>query len=36
MARFIRKFAELILYLAMLILIAVCFTGEGLFIYEGF
>lgn len=36
MARFLRKTVEVILYTIMLALVAVCFTGKGLFIYEGF
>lgn len=36
MARFTRRLIEVILYLAMLILVLIYFTGKGLFIYEGF
>ncbi|SDE51157.1 hypothetical protein SAMN04488602_13134 [Paenibacillus sp. cl123] len=36
MARIARRFIEVIVYLVMLILVLVYFTGEGLFIYEGF
>lgn len=36
MAAFLRKAAEVIVYTIMLVLIAICFTGKGLFIYEGF
>jgi hypothetical protein len=36
MAPFIRKVAEVIVYLAMLTLVLIYFTGKGLFIYEGF
>lgn len=36
MAPFIRKTVELLAYLIMLILVLIYFTGEGLFIYEGF
>jgi hypothetical protein len=36
MARFARKLFEVILYLAMLIMVLIYFTGKGLFIYEGF
>jgi hypothetical protein len=32
----VKKTAELIAYLIMLILVLVYFTGKGLFIYEGF
>jgi hypothetical protein len=36
MAPVIRKTVELLVYLIMLILVLVYFTGNGLFIYEGF
>ncbi|CAG7633594.1 hypothetical protein PAESOLCIP111_03481 [Paenibacillus solanacearum] len=36
MARFARKAFEVIIYLAMLIMVLIYFTGKGLFIYEGF
>lgn len=36
MAPFTRKAVELLAYLIMLILVLVYFTGNGLFIYEGF
>lgn len=36
MAAFLRKIGEVMLYVIMLALVAVCFTGQGLFIYEGF
>lgn len=36
MAPVIRKAVELLAYLIMLILVLVYFTGNGLFIYEGF
>jgi hypothetical protein len=36
MAGFLRKLAEVIVYAVMLALVAACFTGNGLFIYEGF
>jgi hypothetical protein len=36
MAAFLRKIGEVIVYAIMLALVAVCFTGKGLFIYEGF
>lgn len=36
MARFARKIVEVIVYLAMLIMVLLYFTGKGLFIYEGF
>lgn len=36
MARIARKFLEVIVYLAMLIMVLIYFTGKGLFIYEGF
>lgn len=36
MAPIVRKIAEVIVYAIMLALVAVCFTGKGLFIYEGF
>lgn len=36
MARFVRKALEIIVYLAMLIMVLIYFTGKGLFIYEGF
>ncbi len=31
-----RKIVEVIVYLAMLIMVLIYFTGKGLFIYEGF
>jgi hypothetical protein len=36
MARIARKVLEVIVYLAMLIMVLIYFTGKGLFIYEGF
>lgn len=36
MAAFLRKAVEALLYAIMLALVAACFTGKGLFIYEGF
>jgi hypothetical protein len=36
MAPFARKIIEVIVYLAMLIMVLIYFTGNGLFIYEGF
>jgi hypothetical protein len=36
MARIARKIVEVIVYLAMLIMVLIYFTGKGLFIYEGF
>ncbi|AFC27127.1 hypothetical protein PM3016_145 [Paenibacillus mucilaginosus 3016] len=36
MAGIARKILEVIVYLAMLILVIVYFTGEGVFIYEDF
>lgn len=36
MASFVRKAVEVIVYLAMLTLVLMYFTGHGLFIYEGF
>ncbi len=36
MAPFLLKLGEVIVYLAMLILVLMYFTGKGLFIYEGF
>ncbi|MDF2721789.1 MAG: hypothetical protein K0Q59_1464 [Paenibacillus sp.] len=36
MAGIVRKTCEIIVYAVMLILIAICFTGKGLFIYEAF
>jgi hypothetical protein len=36
MAPVIRKTVEILAYLMMLILVLIYFTGEGLFIYEGF
>jgi hypothetical protein len=36
MAPILRKAIEVIVYLAMLTLVLVYFTGKGLFIYEGF
>lgn len=36
MAAIFRKLVEVIVYLLMLILVVVGFTGKGLFIYEGF
>ncbi len=36
MARFARKIVEVIVYLAMLVMVLIYFTGKGLFIYEGF
>lgn len=36
MAPVIRRLLELLMYLVMLILVLVYFTGEGIFIYENF
>lgn len=36
MASVVRKCLELLMYLVMLILVLVYFTGKGIFIYEGF
>lgn len=36
MAPVIRKIVEILVYLIMLIMVCVYFTGKGLFIYEGF
>lgn len=36
MASFLRKTVELLIYLAMLVLVIIHFTGKGVFIYEGF
>jgi hypothetical protein len=36
MAPVVRKIVEMIVYLAMLLLVILHFTGKGLFIYEGF
>lgn len=36
MARLARKTVEIIVYLLMLILVIVYYTGKGIFIYEGF
>ncbi len=36
MAAFFKKTAEILIYLLMLYLVLVYFTGQGLFIYEGF
>jgi len=36
MAPVIRRTVEILAYLIMLILVLIYFTGEGLFIYEGF
>lgn len=36
MAPVIRRTVEILAYLIMLIVVLVYFTGEGLFIYEGF
>ena len=36
MAPVIRKAVEILIYLIMLIMVLIYFTGEGLFIYEGF
>lgn len=36
MARIARKVLEVIVYLAMLLMVLIYFTGKGLFIYEGF
>ncbi len=36
MARFTRKVIEVIVYLLMLLLVLIHFTGQGLFIYEAF
>lgn len=36
MAGFARKVIEVIVYLVMLIMVLIYFTGKGLFIYEGF
>lgn len=36
MARVFKKIAEVVIYLVMLYLVLIYFTGKGLFIYEGF
>jgi hypothetical protein len=36
MAPVIRRTVEILAYLIMLIVVLIYFTGEGLFIYEGF
>ncbi|SHE11409.1 Uncharacterised protein [Chlamydia abortus] len=36
MASFLRKTAEILIYLAMLVLVIIHFSGKGVFIYEGF
>jgi hypothetical protein len=36
MARITKKVLEIIVYLIMLYLVLIYFTGKGLFIYEGF
>jgi hypothetical protein len=36
MARITKKVLEIIVYLIMLYLVFIYFTGKGLFIYEGF
>jgi hypothetical protein len=36
MAGFARKVAEIVVYVVMLVLVLIYFTGNGLFIYEGF
>jgi hypothetical protein len=36
MAPLVRKTVEIIVYLLMLLLVIINFTGKGLFIYEGF
>ncbi|MBP1992685.1 hypothetical protein J2Z66_004294 [Paenibacillus eucommiae] len=36
MARVVKKTLEILAYLLMLYLVLVYFTGNGLFIYEGF
>jgi hypothetical protein len=36
MASIARKVVEVILYVAMLVIVLIYFTGKGLFIYEGF
>jgi len=36
MAAIVRKIVEMIVYLLMLLLVILNFTGKGLFIYEGF
>jgi hypothetical protein len=36
MVRVIRKVVEIVVYLIMLYVVLVYFTGKGLFIYEGF
>lgn len=36
MAPVVRKIAEIIVYFLMLLLVILCFTGKGVFIYEGF
>ncbi|EPD86283.1 hypothetical protein HMPREF1207_02859 [Paenibacillus sp. HGH0039] len=36
MAAFFKKTFEILIYVGMLYLVLVYFTGQGLFIYEGF
>jgi hypothetical protein len=36
MAPVVRKVAEVLVYLVMLVLVLIYFTGKGIFIYEGF
>lgn len=36
MAHTVKKILTLLLYLAMLALVCICFSGNGVFIYEGF
>jgi len=36
MAAFFKKTFEIVIYVAMLYLVLIYFTGQGLFIYEGF
>lgn len=36
MVKFLRKTAEILIYLVMLYLVLIYFTGKGLFIYEKF
>lgn len=36
MAPVLRKTVEIVAYLIMLVLVLVYFTGNGLFLYEGF
>lgn len=36
MASFLRKTGEILIYLVMLVLVIIHFSGKGVFIYEGF